>query len=142
MCAQIRSGTIPAVKNAQGHWQIDVAEAAKVSPRSNNFAGAGGGDGSLIKDTDLNIARTKREQAQARIKIMEADEMAGELVSTKSVKRQAFKEGRRVREAFMNLPARIAAEVACETDPHKVESFLDTEIREILEGLAILEEDK
>ncbi len=83
-------------------------------------------------ESPLTVARTKREQAQAKIKEMEADEKAGKLVSAEDVKKQAFKEGRRLREAFQNLPGRISAEIACETDPHKVEIILEKEIREIL----------
>lgn len=143
---QINSGTLPARRQGRS-WRIDIDKAKHCSPRSNNITGAndmGSRDDSSDgnEQSPLNKARTQREMALAEIKIMEAEQMRGELVYLQDVERQAFTEGRRVRDAILNMPARISAELACETDPHKVEKILVHECRELLTGLAIEVDEK
>jgi hypothetical protein len=66
------------------------------------------------------------------MKQMELEEMQKTLVKADQVKKDAFKCARLLRDTIMRIPGRVAAEMACETDPHKVELFLEQEIRQAL----------
>lgn len=78
--------------------------------------------------------RLKHYQAElARVKF---EELAGALVKSDDVKRQAFKIARAVRDSMMNIPGKISAELAGETDQFKIHARLDEEIRQALENLS------
>ena len=135
---RIKSGSLPA-KKIKNRWFIDP-KVAKDNPQVNNNILGNGGEGVGNDDKDdespLTKEKIRTQRATADIKEMEAKEKAGKLIDVEVVKKQAFTAGRNVREAFQNLPARISAELACETDPHRVESKLENEIRIILENLS------
>lgn len=133
---RIKNGSLPAEKKGN-RWYIDPIIADQNPILSNNLV-LRDQPGDNRHASPLHKARTEREKALAEIKQMEAGKMRGELIEVRIVERETFKEARRVRDAFLNMPARIAAEIAVETDPHKVEYFLDKEIREILEQLAVM----
>jgi hypothetical protein len=137
---RINRNTLPAVK-IKNRWVIDIEEADQYQRTSNNFLGASGEKDFTrpegIPDSPLIKAKTERELALAEIKKMEAAKMRGDLVEIRLIKKQIFAEGRRVRDAFLNLPSRISAEIACETEPIDVEQMLDREIRAILEDLSV-----
>jgi hypothetical protein len=60
----------------------------------------------------------------------------GLIVTVKAAKRAAFEDARIIREILLNLPPRLAAELAAETDPAKVFARLDEAIREALGDVA------
>lgn len=84
---------------------------------------------------ELLKAKVAREQATAAIKKMQADTMAKRLVDAKQVARDAHTEGRRVRDAILALPGKIAPELACEVEPDRVENILAKALRDCLMGL-------
>jgi hypothetical protein len=63
---------------------------------------------------------------------IENDLREGRVVDVRAAKREAFESARIIRESVLNLPARIAAELAAETDPAKVFARLDDALREAL----------
>lgn len=78
-------------------------------------------------------ARLKRYKAElARIELEEAE---GKLVNADKVKRQAFKIARTVRDTMLNIPDRLAAILAAETDNFQVHKILTDEIVQALEAL-------
>lgn len=81
-------------------------------------------------------SRAVREAYQARLAKLEYEQKSGKLVDADQVKASAFKTARTVRDGLLNLPDRIAHELAHETDATRVHARLSTEIRTVLEALA------
>lgn len=78
-------------------------------------------------------ARAIKEAYEARLKKLEYDEKSGKLVPADKVKADCFKAGVIVREALLNIPSRLSAELASLTDNFEVERILRQEIHGILE---------
>jgi hypothetical protein len=89
------------------------------------------------KTATFQQARTLREAYMARLAKLEFEEKSGKLVTTESVKNEAFKVARVVRDSMLNIPDRIAADLANETNQFKVHQRLVTEIRRALEDLRL-----
>jgi hypothetical protein len=77
----------------------------------------------------LVIERTRKLQ-------IERDVAEGRLVEKAAVAKEAFEAERIVRESFLNLPARLAGELAAETDPVRLQIKLEAAIREALHTAA------
>lgn len=87
--------------------------------------------GSSLVQAQLGVAEQRRDalalaNAQKR----------GELVSAAAAERAAFDCARTVKEAMLNLPDRLASELAGESDPRRVHARLEEEVRLALESLA------
>lgn len=82
-------------------------------------------------------ARAQHERFKARLAQLELEQREGKLVEADAVKRESFRTARLVRDALLNLPDRIAAELANETNQFKVHQRLVSEIRRALEDLKI-----
>jgi hypothetical protein len=131
----IASGRIPAAcvgPSSTGRKQViaDVAgarlawdaNAAKIPPGP-----AVDGDRQSLSEAS-RLATMERHRA-LRIK---NDLSEGKVVDVRAAKREAFESARIIRETLLNLPVRLAAELAAETDPAKVFARLDDAIREAL----------
>lgn len=88
---------------------------------------------------------TKSEYLEAKIRDMhwsaeqkriKALKLATGLVEAKSVHREALNQARLLHDAFLNLPDRLAASIAAETDAIAVHNLLLKEIRTICNQLA------
>lgn len=82
-------------------------------------------------------ARAQHERFKARLAQLELEQREGKLVEADVVKREAFRTARLVRDALLNLPDRVAGELAAETNQFKVHQRLVSEIRRALEELKI-----
>ena len=82
-----------------------------------------------------NQARAVKEAYLARLTKLDLDQRSGLLVSVDSVKNEAFKIARQVRDSMLNIPDRIAPELAGETDTFKIHLRLTEEIRKALEAI-------
>lgn len=80
-------------------------------------------------------SRAAREAFNAKLAKLEFDEKSGRLVSAEEVKAEAFKRARSTRDAMLNIPDRVSAELAVETDQFKVHARLKEEILKALESL-------
>ena len=89
-----------------------------------------GPEGKAYEDLELREQTAKTEKLE-----IEVQRMKGELVPAAEVERTAFELARATSEAFMNLPARLADELAAEKDAFTVRTRLEDEIRGILENL-------
>lgn len=78
--------------------------------------------------------RAIREAYEARLKKLDWEQKSGLLVEAEAVKSEAFKLARTVRDSMLNIPDRIAAELAAESDTFRVHARLTEEIRKVLEG--------
>jgi len=88
------------------------------------------------KQSSYYDARTEREVYQAKLSKLEWEKAAGNVVDVAQVKEAAFRTYRRVRDAIMLIPTRVAPLVAAQKNPHKVRMILEAELRKALEGLA------
>lgn len=83
----------------------------------------------------LNQSRAIKEAYLARLAKLEFEERSGQLVRAEEVKNEAFKVARIVRDGILNVPDRVAAQLAAETEPGAVHMILSEELRKALEGL-------
>jgi phage terminase Nu1 subunit (DNA packaging protein) len=74
----------------------------------------------------------KTEVERGRLAELDRKQREGELVERGDVEEAAFATARRVRDALMNIPARVASLYAAETDPQKIHQNLEDEIRNVL----------
>lgn len=86
-----------------------------------------------------NKSRAVKEIYAARKAKLEYEVMAGQMVESYKVKVEAFNLARRVRDSILNIPSRMAAQLAAETDPHKVHVILEAELVRSLEEMVKIE---
>lgn len=90
----------------------------------------------LATGPDFNKARAAKEIYEARIKKLDYEERLGNLVSRKSVEVEAFTAFRILRDACFNIPDRVSAQIAAETDGTVVYEILMVELRRAFEEFA------
>lgn len=112
---------VPAVAPPRPEPEPEQAPAARDEPKTATF----------------QQARTLREAYMARLAKLEFDEKSGLLVKADAVKNEAFRTARIVRDNLLNIPDRIAAELANETNQFKVHQRLTQEIRRALEDMKL-----
>ena len=103
------------------------APAAEESPQT---------DGREPKQLTLIDAQQVVAIERGRKLRMENEVMRGQLVKRSLVAKEAFEAERIIREAMLNLPVRIAGELAAEHDAGRVQLRLDAAIREALNRAA------
>jgi len=108
------------------------------NPKKKETQGDSGGtrSGNVKPVIDFSQARTLNEQYKAAIRKLEYEEKTGKLVDAVRVREAAFSVGRRIRDAMMNLPDRLAAILAAENDEEKIRGHMNREIRVALEELS------
>jgi hypothetical protein len=143
----IESGrlTEPAVRKANGRWQIDAPLAdAQWAGNTNNMPAGGelpeppntrqphpeGGGPSL--------AQAKRAKAvyEAELTRLELQREKGELILVDQVRQEAARLARQVRDLLLMIPSRTAAQVATMQDAEEIRGLLQAEIESALRGLA------
>lgn len=112
---------------------IDPSIADKEWGQNRGYPGRPRGED--VDPADLTASRAKKEAYQAEIFRLKSEQLAGRLVDAEKVKREAFKTARMVRDGLGNLPDRLAAQLAAETDQFKVHRLLTEEVRKALEAL-------
>ncbi len=85
-------------------------------------------------------SRAVREAYAARLAKLEFEAKSGKLIEAESVREEAFKVARVVRDTMLNIPDRIASELVGEVDSFKIHKKLTEEIRKALENLSFEEE--
>ena len=122
-------GTIdPAMADQQ--WE------GNTNPRmGNNDVAPQSTTGSLLQ------ARTVHEVVKAQTSKVRLSKLKGDLIDRNHVISQVFKLARTERDAWLNWPTRVAAEMAATliVDPHKLNIALDTAVREHLKSLGALQ---
>ena len=81
-------------------------------------------------------ARLKFEENRARILELEREEKEQSLIPAEEVRKTLFTKGRVVRDAFLNIPDRVAAEIAGISDEKQIHKILTREIMICLEELS------
>lgn len=81
-------------------------------------------------------ARAVREHYQARLAKIDYEERVAKLVSKDEVQVAAFNKFRQFRDHMLNIPDRVSAMVAAESESSKCHQILTTEIRKALNDFA------
>jgi len=81
-------------------------------------------------------ARAERERYAALLAKVEYEKRVAKLVDRDEVKAAAFKTFREFRDRMLNIPDRVAAMIAAETDPAKIHEILAAEVRAALNDFA------
>jgi hypothetical protein len=82
----------------------------------------------LSSNATYNRARTASQVFDAKLKELDYQRAKGELIRVDDAKRIAFTAFRTLRDAILNVPARVKDACAAETDAFKVEQILDAEL--------------
>ena len=82
-------------------------------------------------------ARAQHERFKARLAELELEQREGKLVEAEAAKKEAFRIARLVRDAMLNIPDRVSAELAAEGNQFKVHQRLTQEIRRALEDMKL-----
>lgn len=132
-----RNGQGPAPPAATGHVQAGRHRAATHAVRhAEQDAAELGSAERLATGPDFSKARAAKEIYEARIKKLDYEERLGNLVSRKSVEVEAFTAFRILRDACFNIPDRVSAQIAAETDGTVVYEILMVELRRAFEEFA------
>lgn len=95
-------------------------------------------DPPLPPDAPPSLVDAQREATQERARKLRLENnlREGQLVEAGAAAREAYEFARTLREAILNVPARVAAELAVETDASRVHIRLDAALREALQSTA------
>ncbi len=113
--------------------EVDGGERSSVGPTGSANAGGTGG-------TSLLQARTVNEVVKAQTNKVRLARLKGELVDRPQAIAHVFKLARSERDAWLNWPARISAQMAAklEIDAHTMHVSLESAVREHLQELGNL----
>jgi len=105
---------------------------------SNTSSGGGGGGGG---GTSLLQARTVNEVVKAQTNKVRLARLKGELIDRPQAIAHVFKLARSERDAWLNWPARVSAQMAAklEIDAHTMHVALENAVREHLQELGNLQ---
>lgn len=87
-------------------------------------------------DEDFQMARTRREIAEANLAEMREAELEGKLIRVEAIRAAWAKRISATRDALLQLPHRMAPVLAAETDMERVSHILDAELRQALTDLS------
>jgi hypothetical protein len=116
---------------ADGEWAANTRTRPPAARRTQSDD-----DGDAFGAAQYTKARAVREHYQARLAKIEYEERVGSLVSKDEVQIASFNKFRQFRDAMLNIPDRIAAMLAAETDGAKCYEIIATEIRKALNEFA------
>ncbi len=88
--------------------------------------------GTEVKGPTYAQSRAIREAYQAQLSKLDFQERSGQLLLAADVRREAFMQGRRIRDTILAIPDRYAAVLAAETDEVKIKQFLERELRKLM----------
>lgn len=116
---------------------ITSVEAARAWRAKNiNVAAANANAKPAERDPTFNQARTAREVSEAELAALAVLEKRGVLVHRETVRAEFARRLTGLREAMLQMPARLQSVLAAETDEAKVHDLLQDEIHAVLAGLA------
>ncbi|MCS6285200.1 MAG: hypothetical protein H8K08_07205 [Nitrospira sp.] len=82
-------------------------------------------------------AQARERHFKAKLAELEYEERVGKLMEKEKIEEEWFRLGRLVRDAVLNVPARVAGILAAESDQQKVHELLESELRQALEALCV-----
>ncbi len=130
--------TRQSVETALADGRIHLEEDGKIDPERADADWEANTDPVRRSSANTKLADARAEKALvdvARARL-DLEERQGELVPFKRISREWFDLTRRTRDRLLTVGARLAGEVAAETDARVVERRIDDEIREALSALS------
>jgi hypothetical protein len=139
---------------ANGRYQLDLNEALKewvhntdVVKAQNAYGGRASQKPAAFNETSderstktsippFSESRAIKEAYHARLAKLDFEDRFKQLVSIDKVKIDAFQLARTVRDALLNIPERMSAELAAESDSHRVHQRLKAELIQALQELS------
>ncbi len=115
-----------------GPRQATIATSSPAPRRAQTSAETPRPEPAAAGPLDYARARAVRENYLARLAKIEFEERSGKLVSRDEVQVAAFNKFRTFRDGMLNIPDRVAAVLAAESDPARVHEILAIEIRKAL----------
>lgn len=98
--------------------------------------GSGRPKGTPNPPREQQDARTRLEEAKARLAELELDEREGRLMDVAQVRKGVERAAMALRDAMLALPAQLAAQIASLDDEREVEQTLTRAIRSELDRVA------
>lgn len=95
-------------------------------------AGGEEGDSESLVNVEFKQARTEREKANAAKAQLELAEALGQVIKKDFAVQAVYTAFRALRDAVLNVPARIREEIAAESDSDAVERHLENELTRAL----------
>jgi hypothetical protein len=95
------------------------------------------GGAPLSQNATFNRARTATQVFDAKLKELEFKKRTGQLIDVGEARRLAFTAFRTLRDAILNVPARVQAEFAVETDPLVIATRLQEELQVALSAFSV-----
>lgn len=92
--------------------------------------------GATFARVDAEVERAKYLKHKAELTRLEEEEKKGLLVSLDSQRHEAYRIGRILQTNILNIPARIAQDLAIETDASIIHRKLETELRQAMQDIA------
>jgi hypothetical protein len=130
----VKSGVIRLIN---GKVDIDEANATLASIRNPSRQESRKGLQN-VSDLSTLLLKTRITHEMEKGKILEAKAKAelGELMPVEAVKTAAYNKARVVRDNLLNIPDRVASQLASLDNEKKIHEILLSEIRSVLEALA------
>lgn len=130
---------------AEREWRENQDPAKLRSTRSRRGSEDAGAIGRAVpapaKDKPSDAPTTAEERrrlmrVQAEKAELEVRKLGGQLVEVSAVRRAEFEAARTIRDNVLNIPDRVAAEFAAETDAGRIHARLTQELRQALGAAA------
>ena len=116
--------------------KIDAELADQEWERNTNYGASPATGEASVSGPSYAQSRAIREAYLARLAKIEYEERLGKLINRDEVQVAAFNKFRVFRDGMLNIPDRVAAVLAAETDTRKVHESLTVEIRKALNEFA------
>lgn len=141
--AKHRGVNLQAVQDALKYGRITKAKDGKIDPRkadvdwekNTNPAKARGSKSDSVDTGNYLKAKAVKEAYEAQLAKLEYEEKVGKLINAEKVKLQAFEIARLTRDAVLNIPDRISAELVGITDQATMHSILTKELTNALQEI-------
>ena len=93
----------------------------------------------IPKNDEYMTSRTRRESAEAEMAELKLAEQHGHLIRVDAVKQALANAFTATRDSLLQIPSRLAAVLAAETDAAKVHELLQLELYRALEGMSAVQ---
>jgi hypothetical protein len=135
--------TLPRSTEPESAPSVPEAAAGPEASADGGVSKSNNSENADTEDTDLDRgnlsftqARAAKETFLARLRRLEWQQKAGILVDAEQVRKAQSKLLRAVRDRLLEVPDRLADELAAESDPSLVHEMLRTELRAVLIALS------
>jgi hypothetical protein len=130
---------------ADAQWARNTRVRAGSRPTDDaNLSGSGAtggrsGHDDIDDDTDSGYwkSRARRERAEAELAELKLRELQRELVRADDWAAALAKRAATFREGLLQIPARLSAQLAAESDQARIHTLLEDELRQVMDQLTL-----